>query len=230
MGDKKNSSLNNLKYVFVLVGVIAIVAAYFLGFTKYNSKCEDIDSEISSLKSEYDSLKTLADVYTVDGVKEYVEECDKEYGDIIAGFDGGIKYQSVIMDTYKMTVDREIQIPALTMGTVDENLGNETLEPFMNENGYTVQKMAYTFATKVPYDKMLDTIRYIINYDGKRKVPTSIAFAYDTNNQEVTLSFGISEYALTGEGREITIPEIPGYVQGDTNIFYDEAVKVEPAQ
>ena len=41
MSENRNN-MNNLRYVFILIGVLALLASYFLVFTKYNTKISDI--------------------------------------------------------------------------------------------------------------------------------------------------------------------------------------------
>ena len=36
--SENGNNMNNLRYVFVLIGVLALLASYFLVFTKYNTK------------------------------------------------------------------------------------------------------------------------------------------------------------------------------------------------
>ena len=57
--SENGNNMNNLRYVFILIGVLALLASYFLVFTKYNTKINDISDEIKTLKTERDRLKEL---------------------------------------------------------------------------------------------------------------------------------------------------------------------------
>lgn len=220
--------MKNLKYILVLVGVVAIVLAYFLVFSGYSTEAEELDSEIDDLKSQYTALQEKAQKYNEKDVKAYVAECDAEYDDVIKKFDGDISYQSQIMDTYNMTQTLDIQIPTLTMSevTIVEGEDREDIV-FLTNQGYVEKLMTYQINTVTTYDKMKDVLKYVLEFDGKRKVPTSITFAYDTTEQKVAISFSISEYAIAGEDRTVSDVVIPPYAQGSTNIFYNEVVRLD---
>lgn len=226
--SRNNDLMKNLKYILVLVGVVAIVLAYFLVFSGYSTEAEELDSEIDDLKSQYTALQEKAQKYNEKDVKAYVAECDAEYDDVIKKFDGDISYQSQIMDTYNMTQTLDIQIPTLTMSevTIVEGEDREDIV-FLTNQGYVEKLMTYQINTVTTYDKMKDVLKYVLEFDGKRKVPTSITFAYDTTEQKVAISFSISEYAIAGEDRTVSDVVIPPYAQGSTNIFYNEVVRLD---
>lgn len=219
--------MKNLKYVFVLVGVVAMVLAYFLVFSGYSDKADELDSEIDELKSQYTALQQKAAKFNKNDVEAYVAECDKVYDTVMGEFDGGISYQSQIMDTYNMTQKLDIQIPSLSMSAVTDVVDAEREDiTFLTGQNYVEKIMTYQINTETTYDKMRDVIRYILEFDGKRKVPTSISFSYDTTEQRVALSFSISEYAIAGEDRDVSEVKVLPYATGSTNIFYNEAVKI----
>ena len=231
--SRNNGMMKSLKYVFVLVGVVAIVLAYFLVFNGYSDKADELDSEIDDLKSQYTALQQKAAKYNKNDVETYVAECDKVYNTVMREFDGGISYQSQIMDTYKMTQDLDIQIPSLSMSAVTDVAGAATTDVadaeredivFLTGQGYVEKLMTYQISTVVTYDKMKDVLEYILQYEGKRKVPTAVTFSYDNVEQEVTMMFSISEYAIAGEDRKVSDVVVPGYAQGSTNIFYNSEV------
>lgn len=222
---RSNGMMKNLKYVFVLVGVVAMVLAYFLVFNGYSDKADELDSEIDDLKSQYTALQQKATKYNKNDVEAYVAECDKVYNTVMKEFDGGISYQSQIMDTYKMIQDLDIQIPNLAMGAVTDISETEREDiVFLTSQNYTEKLMTYQINVISTYDKMLDVINYVLKFEGKRKVPTSISLDYDITKQELTTVFSINEYAIAGEDRKVSDVVVPGYAQGSTNIFYNNEV------
>lgn len=225
--SKNNGMMKNLKYVFVLVGVVAMVLAYFLVFNGYSDKADDLDSEIDELKGQYETLQQKAKKFNEKDVKAYAEECDAEYEEVMKKFDGGISYQSQIMDTYNMTQALDIQIPSLNMSSVADVADTEREDiVFLTGQNYVEKIMTYQINTVTTYDKMKDVIKYILEFDGKRKVPTSISFNYDTTEQKVAIAFSVSEYAIAGEDRDVSDVKVLPYATGSTNIFYNEAIKL----
>lgn len=223
--SKNNGMMKNLKYVFVLVGVVAMVLAYFLVFSGYSDKADDLDSEIDELKGQYETLQQKAKKFNEKDVKAYVEECDAEYEKVMKKFDGGISYQSQIMDTYNMTQALDIQIPSLSMTPATDVVSEEREDiTFLTGQNYIEKMMTYQISTVTTYDKMKDVLKYILEFEGKRKVPTSISFSYDNIKQEVSIAFAINEYAIAGEDRKVSKVDIPSFNQGSTNVFYSNEV------
>ena len=228
MEEKKTSELaKNLKYILVLVGVLALVVSYFLFYKKYDEQAKSVEDEIEKLEVEYDAVKTKAALYNEKKVNEFVYECNKKYEERIKNFNGDITYQSQIMDTYNMTVDRNCQIPSLTMSDPMEGADDEAINSYLDGKGYSLVKMTYSITTEVPYDQMVDTINYFMEKEGKRKVPVDIGFAYNPTEQKVSLSFNIVEYAIKGEDRPVQDVVIPEHALGNTNIFYNPAVVID---
>lgn len=223
--SRNNGLMKNLKYVFVLVGVVAVALAYFLVFSGYSAEADDLDSEIDELKEQYTALQQKADKYNEKDVKAYVEECDAEYDKVMKEFDGGISYQSQIMDTYNMAQKLDIQIPNLTMSEVADVTETEREDiAFLTSQNCVEKVMSYQINTISTYDKMEDVLDYVLEFEGKRKVPTSISLDYDITAQELTIVFSINEYAIAGEDRKMSDVEVSSYEQGSTNIFYNNEV------
>ena len=44
--EKNNKNMGTIKALMVLVGVLAVVASYFLVFTEYKTKNEELSTEI----------------------------------------------------------------------------------------------------------------------------------------------------------------------------------------
>lgn len=232
MSETSNSSMSkNLKYVLVLLGVVALVLSYFLVFTKYNKKIEDIQDEIDILRDERDDLEIKNDNKA--NIVTLTKEADEKYESILKEFDGGITYQSQIMDNYNMGQRLQIKVPTLLMSQVTQVYTFGQI-PTSNPNGgvggvdskYSAVAMSYTVTTSGTYDQMKQTLNYIMNEESKRKVLNSILFAYDSTNQEVSMNLNLVEYAVSGEDRAQKEVEIPSYVKSATNIFYNEAIKV----
>lgn len=232
MNKTNNSSLyKNLKYILVLLGVVALVLSYFFVFTKYNKKTEDIQEEIDILQDKCDDLEVKNKNKA--NIEMKTKEAEEKYETILKKFDGGITYQSQIMDNYNMGQRLQIQVSRLSMASTTPVYTFGQLAT-SNPNGgiggvnteYSGVSMAYTIATVGTYDQMKQTLNYIMNEEGKRKVPNTITFAYDSSTQQVSMSINITEYAVSGGDRVQKEVEIPDYVKSTTNVFYNEAIKV----
>lgn len=218
MNEKKsNQNLGSLKYLLVLVGVIALVASYFLVFSKYRTENEEIEAEIEELQERCDDLELKN--RNKDTVLKNTEENNEKIEEILSKFDGGLSYQAEIVDLQNFINDNEgIDVPTLTIAA--------PTDVYTFVNGNIGKAITYNYASTGTYDQMKEAIKYFSEYKGKRKVPSSIAFVYDYAEQKVTLSFSVTEYAVTGEGREQKTVSIPEYTKGNLNIFYDEVITI----
>lgn len=232
MNGSGNSSVSkNLKYILILVGVLALVLSYFLVFRKYTDKSDEIQSELDSLQVKCDDLETKNGNKA--NIEKLTEEAEQKYEDLLKKFDGDVTPQSVIMDNYNMGQRLQIQIPTLSLSLKESAYAFGQLAT-SNPNGgtggvnaeYQGMSMAYTIMSIGTYDQMKQTLNYIMNEEGKRKVPINISFAFDSTNQQVALNIAIKEYAITGGDRVQKEIEIPGYVKSTTNIFFNEVLKL----
>lgn len=209
-----NKTLDNLRYVFILIGVAALLISYFLVFTKYNEKNDTLSSEVDSLNEEYSELKKKAKY--VPEKKEATEENNLLEELIYSEFDGGLSYQAEIMDTYNLKNDKKVSIPGLTL--------SQPASAYTFKNGYESNAMSYSFTTTGTYNDMKEVLKYFENYEGKRKVPTSVTFSYNDVEQTVTLSLNVTEYSVEGEEREQLPVNVSAYDKGVKNVFFEEII------
>lgn len=232
MNEANNSAFSkNLKYILILVGIVVLTLSYFLVFRKYSTKSEDIQAEIDSLQSKCDDLERKNNNKA--DIEAMTKETEEEYETLIKKFDGGVTYQSEIMDNYNMGQNLQIQISRLTLSPLQEMYTFGQLAT-SNPNGgtsgadasYSGVMMSYTISTAGTYDQMKQTLNYIMNEEGKRKVPVSIIFNYDSTGQQVALSISVREYAITGDDRTQKEIVIPGYGKSTTNVFYSNGLSL----
>lgn len=209
-----NKTLDNLRYVFILIGVAALLISYFLVFTKYNEKNDALSSEVDSLNEEYSELKKKAKY--VPEKKEATEENNLLEELIYSEFDGGLSYQAEIMDTYNLKNDKKVSIPGLTL--------SQPASAYTFKNGYESNAMSYSFTTTGTYNDMKEVLKYFDSYEGKRKVPTSVTFSYNDVEQTVTLSLNVTEYSVEGEEREQLPVNVSAYDKGVKNVFFEEII------
>lgn len=231
MNEAGQSSISkNLKYILVLVGVLALVLSYFLVFKKFSDKSKDIQTEIDSLQAKCNDLENKEKNKA--NIEEKTAEAEKAYEALLKLFDADVTYQSEIMDNYNMGQKLQIQVPTVSLSSVESVYEFGQL-PSSNPNGgagsteaYKGIVMSYSITTVGTYDQMKQTLNYIMNEVGKRKVPTSISFGFDSTSQQVALNISIKEYAIAGGDRTPKAVEIPDYVKSTTNIFFNEVLKV----
>lgn len=224
MNEKNN--MNNIRYVFILIGVLALLASYFLVFNKYNTKIDDISSEIDTLQTNRDRLKEMD--ANKGNIQSETDRLNKEAETEFTKYDGGLSYKAEIMDTYNMTQNLDIKVERLSMSpaTAGYEFGQIASS---NPNGssgdmtkYTSEQMAYSLSAKGTYAQMKQIIKYIMDTKGKRKTINAISMS--GVGDELTMELSLTEYAITGEGREAAKVEIPDYLKATSNPFLNEVI------
>lgn len=221
MNEKNTSSLSkNLKYIFVLIGIVVLALSYILVFNNYKSKSEDIQVEIDDLQVRCDDLEEKES--NKKKVEDAIKKSEANVEKILAEFDGGISFKGQIMDNYNMSQQLGIQVPTATLAQASEI---KALEGF--EKPYTAIGNTYIINTVGTYEQSKDIVKYLMEQEGKRKVPTTIDFDFSSTEQMVYLTINVNEYAIIGEDREEQAVVIPSYPQGTDNVFYSEVLKVD---
>lgn len=225
--EKANNNMSNMKYVFILIGVLALLASYFLVFTKYNNKISDVSDEITSLKSERDRLKELD--AGKDSIKAETNGLKSQIESEFSKYDGGLSDKAEIMDTYNMTQKLNVQVQSLTL--------NEKEVPYTfgqiastNPNGgnnemaaYTTASMAYDFTSIGTYDQVKQIIKYILDTKDKRKTLKTVNIS-TAGSDQLNLSASVTEYVIAGEDREVQKVEIPDYEKSTNNLFFNQVI------
>ena len=222
--SENGNNMNNLRYVFILIGVLALLASYFLVFTKYNTKISDISDEIKTLRTERDRLKELD--ANKDNIKSQTASLESDIDKELSKYDGGLSYKAEIMDTYNMTQDLKVDVNSLTLNAKEVPYTFGQLAS-VNPNGgssdvgkYTSESMSYDISTNGTYDQLKQIIKYII---GKRKALKTISIS-GGGQEELNMTVSLTEYAIAGEGREIQKVEIPDYEKSTNNLFFNQVI------
>lgn len=230
-----NGNSKNLGYMLVLLGIVLVAVSYMFVYKKTNQKIDEIDAEISTLKTRQKQLKRLeADRKNMLKNKAEAEE---DYEELIKGFDGDITYQSEIMDAYEMTQEFDVEITRLALTPFTEVYSFGGI-PSSNPNGGTggadpsyIGKMeSYNMSARADYDTTKEILEYFIDgkapyrEDGKRKVISSVTLSPNKAAQTVDVDLSINEYAIVGDDREMTeVPEYE-YPTSTPNIFWGDEI------
>lgn len=234
----KNSNYTGLGVL--ILGVVAIVLSYVFGFTAYNEKNSELTSEIDDLQSRCDTLK--ADYANIDTYKKDIEQNNKDFEDMLKKFDTSLTNEGQIMDIYNMdkkcsvltstatfvdptetyAFDGSLTTPEMTAPTTDDNGNIIEAEPIITStainNSYRGVSANVSASFTGTYDNMKKAIESIVT-DSKRRVLTNLAFTADSTTDEITCTYTLSEYALTGDDRKVKEVEIPDSAVGRTDIF-----------
>ncbi len=224
--NEKNNNMNNIRYVFVLIGVLALLVSYFLVYSKYNTKIKDISDTVDTLKEDRDRLKEMD--ANKGNIQSETDRLNKESETEFAKYDGGLSYKAEIMDTYNMTQNLDIKVEQLglnaaTSGYVFGQIASSNPNGSSGEMAkYTSEQMSYSITTGGTYDQIKQIIKYIMDTKGKRKTINTISISGVSDSMRMELN--LTEYAIAGEGREAAKVEIPDYLKSTSSPFLGEVI------
>ncbi|MCD7835458.1 MAG: hypothetical protein LUG83_02135, partial [Lachnospiraceae bacterium] len=114
MKNKKMSTKQEIQLLLVLLGVLIPVLVYFLFYTKYNEKCDALETSNRTLQSEVIRLLTLdskRDFYVSETsrMQSYLKEFESK-------FPSSILYEDSIMMIKNMEGNTRTEISTLSFG------------------------------------------------------------------------------------------------------------------
>ena len=240
-----SSSLKeNTGVLVLLIGILALIASYFLGFTSFNDKNIELSANIESLEAKRDTLK--ADYANKAEYEKKTKEFDEKYEKILKEFDTTLTDESQIMDLYNMQLKNNVMITTVTLAmpeetyafdgsltttdmtaqtqTTDANGNPVEADPIITttaiDSSYRGVSCDENFTMTGSYGDIKASLKEIIE-SSKRRVPTSVSFSYDSTNEKVTCTVAASEYAITGDDRKQNKVEIPSSATGRDNLFFN---------
>ncbi len=248
-----SSSLKeNTGVLVLLIGILALIASYFLGFTSFNDKNSELSANIESLESKRDSLK--ADYANKADYEKKTKEFDEKYEKLLKKFDTTLTNESQIMDLYNMQLKNNVMVTSATFERPEETYafdGSLTTTDMMEsttdadgnpietdpiitttaiDNSYRGVSCDETFTMIGSYGDVKTSLKEIVD-SSKRRVPTIVNFSYDSTDEKVTCMVTASEYAITGDDRKQNKVEIPSSATGRDNLFFNGiGVQTTPAQ
>lgn len=224
MEEIKNNS--NIKYVLILIGLVALALSYFLGYKGYQTDISDIKDEISSLEARYNDLKTKESKR-----KEYEndkKEADEKFEEILSKYDAGLSTKRIIMDCHNIASSSSLSLTSLSLSEpkLFWAFGTEKKDGKVNNkdiNTYEMMASARTYSIQATgtYNNIKDLLDKIMSEKSKRRVPVSISFAFDPTLNTTSCNVSITEYAVIQNDRKETESIIPNYTQGIENIFFN---------
>lgn len=219
---KKSTSMGSLKYIFILIGLVAVLASYVLVFNKYKPINEDLTSEIEDLKDRRDELENKAKNKAA--VEANTKENNEKFDEILADFDGGLSYQGEIMDIHFLRKTEEDFLKNKEDVKINSLAYTAPTDISTFSNGYVTKSMNYNYSVTSTYDQMKEMLEYFRLYSDKRKVPNTISFTYDASTNNITTAFNVNEYAISGEGKDVSSTREPECTTGTNNIFYNQVL------
>lgn len=232
------------KVIYIGIGLVAILLSYFLGFQNFQTKNAELQEEVDETQSKCDTLKS--EYANKDKYIKETKEFDNKYEELLGRFDTTLLNEGQIMDLYNMQGECNVEVTSATFTEPTETYafdGSLTTPEMIAQQNATnpdgtpveAEPIITTTAIDSSYRGVSDTLTFTVRGDypsvkaalqkvmdgKKRKVPSSLAFTYDSTDEKVMCNIILTEYAITGNDREAGKVTIPDSAIGRDNIFFN---------
>ena len=225
MKENKSNLTQYLPVLCLLVSLALALGAYFKGFEEFNSKRKDVETEIETLTTRFDSLNKM--YQNKAAYEKDMKEIDAQYEELLADYNADITHEEVIMDLYNNQEAHNSLVEKITLAQKNpvyafgQLVSLNPSKPNVTgiNTSFSGLLMEYTVVNSGAYDDVKAFIDELQNSDRKRRVPTSASFTFDDSKGKVSVNMTVKEYAISGEGLEPMEVIIPEKVRGCENIF-----------
>ncbi len=214
---KKKLSLRDINMILVVVGLLLLVATYFLVYQNYSEKNAELDTQLTEREAH---LKELQGYY--DNLKEYEKGTADGKVNIsanLAKLPRGIKSEDFLVyimdstaevnaDLYSVNFNNENQIS--TFSTVIDGKKQEC-------QGYQVSS---SFSAQMNYEQLKSYLDYVYNESENITFVDSFAVTYNAEAAKLDTNFSLSKYYITFNGSEYVPVAVPDVAIGVSDPFH----------
>ena len=221
-------SVRDKKILVVFLGILVVVAAFFLGYRPLNEKKATLEAENASLRDTYADLSmkaSNADMYT----KE-IKMMNTKMEEIFTHYPSYLQTENEIMDAVafeeitdsfigSLTISAPVAVDILGEGASAEGT-EETSEAQTQESAFPYQlyDVNSTITFESGYKGMKDLIDIIANDRNKKSVRT-LSAVFDNTEGKITGNMSYDTYFIYGLDKPYVEPSVPEIKHGTKNIF-----------
>ena len=229
---KKNISKRDIKLLLMLLGLIIVVASYYLVYTPAKERTEAIEAQNVELQTQVSRLEEL------DANKAKYEQdildMNKEIEALTAEFPSASKEEDGIYFAHLMetTVTGDVAISAVTLGNPEVVLVTEVVNQGTEEgtdatvaggvaetvSEYTMYRNRNSFIYTTGYNGMKNLVN-TVNHQLDKITIQSLSVSYDTATGLLSGSLDANFFTMEGTQREYVKPNIPYVHEGTSNLF-----------
>ena len=205
----------------LLLGIIALVAVYFLVYKKNIELAEQKNASNVTLQKRVESLEQ----YHIDEPR-YLEEMEPIKADIdefLKPYPANVMDLDLIMQAVKTQQVSPIVYSGINLGakrvmkTIStEVVQNAAVEKYQEQISFVEQTC--TLPNKITYDGLKTAVQSLFDSEYLIGIK-SITYAKAGQNGELQGTIDLSYYYATGTGKEYVKPEMTEYESGTENIF-----------
>ena len=208
----------DLKLLVIFLMVIVIVLPILFVLRPYNKKIDEVNAHINQLKERQSFLAKLNENRQF--YNDSIALLDSERAKIVENYAKGLRDENTVI--FLANVEKQIPI-AMTTLSFSNSEPMVITDSHIDENGEMVEGLTAmtsysTVAYVTSYDGFKSFLEYIMNNKDKMVISNVSADQSDADGT-ISGSFVLSQYAVSGEGRELDSAKIPPMDHGTDNIF-----------
>lgn len=210
-----NMSSSNKNTLMVLLGVIIMAAAWFLGMSPMLDEKEKIDAEVKTLQAKYTDL--LAKSQNQAAYEEGIATYNKKYDEKLAKFPATLDQEYTVMFIESVRQAYDFNAKAVTMGEPTQfYVLGATPAPAEGEAATTTdattapavdpatQNICYTAEFPITYEGSYEGIKELLNHVANyknRMTVDSTTIQYDVLNDKYNGTITLTSYCVSGPDR-----------------------------
>ncbi len=214
---KKKLSLRDVNMILVVVGLVILVATYFLVYQNYSAKNAELDSQLTEREAH---LKELQGYY--DNLKEYERGTSEGKVNIAANLSRlprGINSEDFLV--YIMDSTAEVNADLYTVNFRDESeiaTFSTVVDGKKQEcKGYQVSA---SFTAQMNYAQLKNYLDYVYNQSDNVTFVDNFVVTYNAEGAKLDTTFGLSKYFITFDGSEYVPVPVPDVGIGVDDPFH----------
>ena len=213
---KKKLTWREYNLIFTVLGIALVLAAYFLGYSKYTEKNAEIEKEIGT-RSAY--LDELNDCYNnLATYEEGIATAKTNISKNLSKLPRGIKDEDFLL--YLMEASKAVGADLQTVDFQSSSLvaqfdcyvGDEV----KNVTGY---RTGTTSSGVLTYNQLKEYLRYIYEKTNNTTFVDTISVAYEAETARLNSSVSLSKYYVDYDGAEYVATPVPNVPIGTGNPF-----------
>ena len=230
---KLNLSKRDIKLLLMLLGLVALVASFYLVYTPAKERREAIELQNVELQNQVSRLEELnasKPQYEAD-----IISMNQEITALTTEFPAATKEEDGVYFAHLMeqNVAGDVSISAVTLGNpevvlvteVVNGATEETVDASTVEGGaaatvseYTMYRTRNAFVYSTGYQGMKNLVNTINNQMDKITIQT-LTVSYDTATGLLSGTVDTNFFTMEGTEREYSKPNLPQVNEGTSNIF-----------
>ena len=226
-------SKRDLKFILMLLGLVIVVASYYLVYTPAVERTEAIEAQNAELQTQVSRLEEL-DANKAEYEKSIID-MNEEIAALTAEFPAATKEEDGVYFAHLMeqNVVGDVSISAVTLGNPEVVLVTEVVNGATEESTdaatveggvaatvseYTMYRTRNAFVYSTGYNGLKNLVNTINHQMDKITIQT-LSVSYDTGTGLLSGTVDTNFFTMEGTEREYSKPNLPNVNEGTSNIF-----------